>query len=166
MFGGAQNGGNSNFATSDHISFFCKLPHLRPEYTYKWSAVCPIAGSHLSWTWKKPGYGTAHKGSQLKHIMAGKKRQTSCHPPNCKLKSPLCLVKGSVYLITCNQCGSSYIGSSWRHLHTRYYEHVTQRASPIYVHNTQCNGPIGAKVLSTDRNIQRMRIKEALAIKR
>jgi hypothetical protein len=34
------------------------------------------------------------------------------------------------------------------------------------MHNTQWSGPIGVQVQSTDNKIQRMRIKEALAIKK
>ena len=107
----------------------------------------------------------AHRGSQLKHVLSRNMKRDKCDMARCQLKNDLCLVKGAAYCIKCNKCNSTYIGSSWRHLHTRYKEHHTQRSSPIYVHNTKCNGHLTVQVLASDRNTQMVRIKEAILIK-
>jgi hypothetical protein len=107
----------------------------------------------------------AHKGSQLKQVLNKNVKRNKCNMASCKLKSDLCLIKGAVYQIQCDLCKATYIGSSWRHLHTRFKEHISQKASPIYVHNSKCKGQLKIEVLTTDNNIQRMRIKEAVLIK-
>jgi hypothetical protein len=107
----------------------------------------------------------SHKASQLKQVLTKPKRHDQCKLPNCRLKNNLCLIKGSVYQVKCNKCHETYIGSTWRHLHIRYKEHLSHRASPIYAHNLRCDGLMVLSVLAKDNNTQRMRIKEALLIK-
>ena len=109
---------------------------------------------------------TAHKGRKLRHVLNKSRHSYRCSLNNCKLNNDLCLIKGAIYEIKCISCGANYIGSSWRHLHTRYREHLTQRASPIYSHNLGCRGQLAVEVLAMDSNIQRMRIKEAILIKK
>jgi hypothetical protein len=107
----------------------------------------------------------SHKASHLKQVLAKPRIIEKCRMTNCQLKNNLCLVKCSVYEITCSKCHETYIGSTWRHLHIRYKEHLAQRASPIHAHNTKCDGQLVVSVLDKDNNTQRLRIKEALLIK-
>jgi hypothetical protein len=112
-----------NGDTDPNKVFFLNIPFVSDDIECKVKRVVNELGVKVV---------ISHKGSQLKHIVKGRIHDTNCNLPNCKPKSPLCLFKGSVYLIKCSACESSYIGSSWRHLHTRYSEHITRRASPIY----------------------------------
>jgi hypothetical protein len=107
----------------------------------------------------------AHKSSKLKHLIGKSHGHEMCKLANCQLKNNLCLVKGSIYQIYCNKCQATYIGSTWRHLHIRYKEHLSHRASPIHAHNLRCDGELVLSVLARESNTQRMRIKEALLIK-
>jgi hypothetical protein len=107
----------------------------------------------------------AHKGSKLKDHLRDTKHEFKCKLANCRLNNHLCLRKGVVYQLKCQQCNEVYIGSSWRSLHIRVKEHHTQRQSVIYTHNLSCNGSVKVSILASDNNIQRMRLKEALIIK-
>jgi hypothetical protein len=106
----------------------------------------------------------AHKGKKLKHHFKGISTAAVCTLVNCKLNNNLCMRKGVVYNLKCSLCNSTYIGSSWRHLHIRYKEHLTHKASAIYNHLLTCNGSMIVSVLASDHNVQRMRMKEALLI--
>jgi hypothetical protein len=110
----------------------------------------------------------AHKSKKLKHAISVDNDAVTrevCNLPRCQMNNNLCMTKLVVYCITCTKCGASYIGSTFRFLHLRYKEHLSQRSSPIYAHYCKCAGPLTVSVLSSDTNIQRMRIKEALLIK-
>ena len=76
-------------ATSNKV-FFLNIPFVDDNIERKIKQAVKELGVKIV---------VSHKGSQLKHIMAGNKRESSCNLPNCKLKSPLCLLNGSVYLI-------------------------------------------------------------------
>jgi hypothetical protein len=107
----------------------------------------------------------AHKGNKLKYSTNKFKEKDKCDMKGCTLKNNLCMIKGAIYEIKCNKCGESYVGSSWRYLHTRYKEHLNQKASPIYSHKQRCKDQFTVKILETDANTQRIRIKEAMLIK-
>jgi hypothetical protein len=107
----------------------------------------------------------AHKTSQLRNVLSTKIVNDRCNIRNCLINSELCFSKGVVYQIKCESCRENYIGSTWRHLHQRVKEHVSQKTSPIYIHNRRCNGRLHTNILSMDSNTQRLRIKEALLIK-
>jgi hypothetical protein len=136
--------------------FFLSIPYVNDEIQYKVRNALKELGVRIH---------IAHKGSKLKHSTNKFKEKAKCVMRGCRLNNDLCLVKGAIYEVKCNQCGQTYIGSSWRYLHTRYKEHLSQKASPIYQHNQRCRGQLIVKVLAIDENIQRMRIKEAMLIK-
>ena len=146
---------NENSNLTSQKRFFLNIPFIDDSVEHLIKKSIQELGVKIS---------ISHKGTKLKHLTSNKARVSTCNKPNCKMNSPLCMVKGVIYLIKCSLCEASYIGSTWRHLHTRYAEHVSLRSSPIYVHNTRCNGPLAVSVISRDANTQRMRIKEALAI--
>jgi hypothetical protein len=108
----------------------------------------------------------AHKGSNLKDHLSNTTSDEKCLLRNCGLKNQLCMRKGVVYQLQCDLCKKDYIGSSWRHLHTRVKEHHTHRSSAVYTHNLSCSGRMCVRILANDINTQRLRIKEALLIKR
>jgi hypothetical protein len=134
--------------------FFLSVPFVNDETDYKIRKSLSALGVKIH---------IAHKGMKLKHHFKGKNTE-KCSMINCKLNSDLCMKKGVVYHMKCNVCNSDYIGSSWRHLHIRYKEHLTHKSSIIYVHNLSCNGTMSVSVLASDQNIQRMRLKEAILI--
>jgi hypothetical protein len=136
--------------------FFLNIPYINNTVDYQIRKSIKELGLNVI---------ISHKSTQLKHLLSSKRPKETCNLPGCTLKSNICLVKGSVYLIKCNLCRESYIGSSWRHLHLRFKEHLSQKASPIHHHNARCNGPISIEVLQRENNLQRLRIKEALLIK-
>jgi hypothetical protein len=135
--------------------FFLSIPYVNNEVQYKIRNALKGLGVKIH---------IAHKGEKLKNSFKYREK-TKCDMKNCKMKSHICMTKGAVYEIKCDICSKSYIGSSWRYLHTRFKEHLNQRASPIYSHNQKCKGNLTVKVLAIDGNIQRMRIKEAMLIK-
>jgi hypothetical protein len=141
---------------SKNQTFFLNIPFINNNLDYQIRKSIKELGLNVI---------ISHKGAQLKQMLSTKRLNEKCCLPGCKLMNNLCLIRGSVYRIKCSLCGDSYIGSSWRYLHVRFKEHLTQKASPIYHHNTKCNGPISIEILQKDNNLQRLRIKEALLIK-
>ena len=108
----------------------------------------------------------SHRNSKLRHVLNKKVKEDKCKLKNCRINNDLCLIKGTVYKIKCIKCGATYIGSSWRPLHTRFKEHMNQRASVVNMHMIRCGGLLAVEILEKDANIQRMRIKEAILIKK
>jgi predicted GIY-YIG superfamily endonuclease len=136
--------------------FFLNIPFVNDTFEHKIKNSLQGLGVRIL---------IAHKSKKLKHVLSSDNHETSkCNLPNCHMNNNLCMAKGVVYLINC-ACGASYIGSTFRFLHLRFKEHLAHRTSPIYVHNTMCSGPQTVQVLSYDKNVQRLRIKEALFIK-
>jgi hypothetical protein len=149
-------GSNTVANNSSEPTFFLSIPYVNDEIEYKVKNSLKGLGVKIQ---------IAHKGKKLRHMMTQRKDEMKCNMKGCKLQNKLCYVRGAVYEIKCDQCGNSYVGSTWRYLHTRFKEHLNQKASPIYLHNQRCNGLLKVKLLDTDENIQRMRIKEAIIIK-
>jgi hypothetical protein len=148
---------NSSSNSQLEPKFYLSIPYISDQIEYKIKNALKGLGVSIQ---------IAHKGTKLKHTITKSNQKMKCTMRGCSLKNNLCMVRGSVYDIRCNQCGDFYIGSSWRYLHTRFKEHLTQKASPIYTHNQRCKGQLTIKVLAVDENIQRMRIKEAILIKK
>lgn len=139
-------------------TFFLNIPYVSNEVEHKIRKAIKGLGVRVH---------IAHKGLKMKHALKMRSMNgEKCALKNCLLNSNLCMIRGAIYEIKCGQCGAAYIGSSWRYLHTRYREHLTQKASPIYNHNIKCKGQLSLAVLATEGNIQNMRIKEAIYIKK
>jgi hypothetical protein len=147
---------NNNNQPNNNTKFFLSIPFINNEVEYKIKNA--LKGL-------KVNICIAHKGNKLKDAITNQEDKI-CHLKGCTLQNQICFEKGTVYEIKCSRCGKSYIGSSYRHLHVRYKEHLTQRTSPIYLHNIKCQGDLVVRVLTKDRNIQKMRIKEAILIKK
>jgi hypothetical protein len=136
--------------------FFLSIPFVNEETDRKIrNSLAPLGVNVI----------IAHKGKKLKNQLGDSRCEQKCSMANCKLNNQLCMRKGVVYLLQCPICMANYIGSSWRHLHTRYKEHLTHKSSAVYAHNQTCIGTMSVSVLASDVNIQRMRVKEALLIK-
>ena len=75
----------------------------------------------------------------------------------------MCLQQNIVYSIQCS-CGKRYIGSSVRHFHTRFKEHMTREHSSVYKHHQSCPGTLSTTILARDENATNLRFKEALLI--
>jgi hypothetical protein len=141
---------------SSEPKFYLNIPYINDTFEHKIKNSLKGLGLRIL---------IAHKSKKLKRAISSDQKREVCNLPRCRMKSNLCMSKSVVYNIKCGKCGACYIGSTFRFLHQRFKEHLIQRSSPIYVHNTNCNGELDVQVLSNDSNTQRLRIKEALLIK-
>ena len=102
---------------------------------------------------------------------------TLIHKPVNSLRSQLVRVKdttvnlkecGTVYQIHCEKCNKEYVGETARSLEIRVKEHQSRSSSAIHEH-CRLEGhlvePNETKVLSTEINTFKRRIKEAIQIK-
>ena len=99
------------------------------------------------------------------------------HKPVNSLRSQLVRVKdttvnlkkcGTVYQIHCEKCNKEYVGETARSLEIRVKEHQSRSSSAIYEHcRLEGNSvdPTKTKVLLTEVNTFKRRIKEAIQIK-
>jgi predicted GIY-YIG superfamily endonuclease len=71
-----------------------------------------------------------------------------------------------VYKMECTSCESNYIGSTWRRLHQRVREHLSQRGSLVYQHNMVCKSEWRTSILYECHHLQQLRFMEAMAIKK
>jgi hypothetical protein len=99
-----------NLSHNSHKSFYLNIPFVNDSVDFKIRKLVSEMGVHIR---------ISHGSSRLRHTLSRKRNEETCTVANCKLNCSLCLVKETVYLIKCAQCGSSYVGSTWRHLHTR-----------------------------------------------
>ena len=102
---------------------------------------------------------------------------TLIHKPVNSLRSQLVRVKdttvnlkkcGTVYQIHCEKCNKEYVGETARSLEIRVKEHQSRSSSAIYEHcrpEGHSVDPNKTKVLSTEVNTFKRRIKEAIQIK-
>jgi hypothetical protein len=87
-----------------------------------------------------------------------------------KLKSPIPLLNRSnvVYRLECSDCDEFYIGQTTRRLYKRMKEHKTMEYSSVYKHAFVTDHVInfeGPKILASDNNNVRLKIKESLQIR-
>ena len=151
------NMGRRRTRNNDDHTFYLNIPFVNEETEFKIKKALRTLGLKIH---------ISHKNTKLRHALNENDRNEKCNLTNCRLNNDLCLIKGAVYRIKCTKCEATYIGSSWRPLHTRYREHMNQRASVVNVHLVRCGGRLAVEILEKDTNIQRMRIKEAILIKK
>ena len=75
---------------------------------------------------------------------------------------------GTVYQIHCEKCNKEYVGETARSLEIRVREHQSRSSSAIHEHcrlEGHSVDPNKTKVLSTEVNTFKRRIKEAIQIK-
>jgi hypothetical protein len=151
---------NNQFSTTKirpSPEFYLKIPFISNTIEHKIRSSLMELGVKIH---------IAHKGKKLKHFLSNNRGGVmGCNLNRCPMSNNLCLVKGVVYFIECVLCKANYIGSTFRHLHLRFKEHLNTRSSPIFLHNLNCSGQVTIRVLSHEHNVQRMRIKEAILIK-
>ena len=102
---------------------------------------------------------------------------TLIHKPVNSLRSQLVRVKdttvnlkkcGTVYQIHCEKCNKEYVGETARALEIRVKEHQSRSSSAVHEHcrlEGHSVDPNKTKVLSTEVNTFKRRIKEAIQIK-
>ncbi|KAL9970993.1 hypothetical protein ACROYT_G023466 [Oculina patagonica] len=102
---------------------------------------------------------------------------TLIHKPVNSLRSQLVHVKdktsnlkkcGTVYQVQCEQCNKEYVGETSRLLETRMKEHQSRNSSAIHEHcrlESHSVDTSKAKVLATEINTLKRRVKEAIEIK-
>ena len=93
-------------------------------------------------------------------------RSQKCTLKECSLNNRFCLVKNCVYAMKCMRCGDSYIGSTKRPLHQRIKEHLNSQASSAFQHRLTCHAEFQVSILARDNAVDRLRLKEAIFIKR
>ena len=99
----------------------------------------------------------------LRRLLQTRGPQQLCDIKNCPLRSTICLRKMVVYEIKCS-CGASYIGSTIRHLHTRFREHLRTPTSAIFKHRVTCQGLLTTSILCNAKDAVDLRLKEAIQI--
>ena len=83
---------------------------------------------------------------------------------------PHVLKSSVVYKYTCANCQIGYVGETYRHLHERVKEHLTQKSSHIFKHleeNPLCKQKSDIscfQIIDNDNSVFRLKIKEALHI--
>ena len=102
---------------------------------------------------------------------------TLIHKPFNSLRSQLVRVKdktenlkkcGTVYHIHCEQCDKNYVGETARLLETRIKEHLSRNSSAVNEHCKLTGHSVDSskiKVLATENNTFKRRIREAIEIK-
>ena len=102
---------------------------------------------------------------------------TLVHKPFNSLRSQLVRVKdktenlkkcGTVYHIHCEQCDKDYVGETARLLETRIKEHLSRNSSAVNEHCKLTGHSVDSskiKVLATENNTFKRRIREAIEIK-
>ena len=102
---------------------------------------------------------------------------TLVHKPFNSLRSQLVRVKdktenlkkcGTVYHIHCEQCDKDYVGETARLLETRIKEHLSRNSSAVNEHCKLTGHSVDSskiKVLATEINTFKRRIREAIEIK-
>jgi hypothetical protein len=111
----------------------------------------------------------SHRGRTLGLTVMNIWRQTNvikkCQLAKCPLNNNMCLVSRIVYKCTCQNCGASYIGSTYRAMHVRIKEHTNLRNSPIFKHNLTCQ-PKNWKFQMVNKceNVIDLRIRESILI--
>ena len=102
---------------------------------------------------------------------------TLVHKPVNSLRSQLFRVKdktenlkkcGTVYHIHCEQCDKDYVGETSRSLETRVKEHLSRNSSAVHEHCKLTGHSVDsskAKVLATESNTFKRRIREAIEIR-
>ena len=105
------------------------------------------------------------KNRNLRSLLSRKREDGECTMPNCSIQSKLCNKKNCVYSLTCVAGRAEYIGSTKRTLHQRVKEHLTSPTSSVYQHRAKCKGDFETNIISTDPTTNRLRVKEAIAIR-
>jgi hypothetical protein len=109
----------------------------------------------------------SHKSKRLKNLLREKSNlNLACNFQKCSLNNQDCMKTHVVYKMVCTGCGSFYVGSTWRRLHQRVREHLTQRCSLVYQHNVVCNSDWRTSVLYQCQHLQQLRFMEAMAIRK
>ena len=102
---------------------------------------------------------------------------TLVHKPFNSLRSQLVHVKdktenlkkcGTIYHIHCEQCDKDYVGETSRLLETRVKEHLSKNSSAVHEHCQLTGHSVDSsktKVLATESNTFKRRIREAIEIK-
>ena len=101
---------------------------------------------------------------------------TIVHKPVSSLRSQLVHVKDktgnlkkcTVYHIHCDQCNKQYVGETSRVLETRIKEHLSRDSSAVHEHCQLTGHSVDSsktKVLSTESNTFKRRIREAIEIR-
>jgi uncharacterized protein with PIN domain len=113
----------------------------------------------------------SHKGRFLKDALRCNRsmeptNNVTCKLVNCSIKNnKLCFQTKVVYSMICHKCGGEYVGSTFRHLHTRVKEHLTMKTSSVFLHSSTCGGTWNVSVLARNDTVANMRMKEAIFIK-
>ncbi len=105
------------------------------------------------------------KSRTIRSALQPKRDPIQCNARQCQMSNELCLRKNCVYSMTCEKCREQYIGSSVRPLHHRVREHLNGTKSSVHKHGLVCKANFEVKVMANDKNVNRLRFKEAILIR-
>ena len=140
---------------------YLKIPFINEKINKKMKQIFAQNSINVRLCQKSTTMETALKSKRQNN----QKNTNRCKTIHCRLKTEECMTSNVVYSITCS-CGSTYIGSTRRPLHTRYTEHLTRRTSAVYQHREHCQGEIKCKVINKAANVMELRVKESIEIQR
>ena len=106
-----------------------------------------------------------HRSRKLRFLLK-RHQNKECTLNNCSMvSSGLCNTTYCVYMLQCDKCSATYIGSTIRPLHIRIREHHSSPRSSVYSHKLSCGASFKVQVLGRERDCTSLRIREALLIK-
>ena len=100
----------------------------------------------------------------LRRMLSQQPPKDACSLKNCTMNNKDCMAKSIVYKLTCEACGSKYIGSTFRTLHQRVKEHLAKVDGSVRSHQQSCGAPFAVKVMARETDRVALRFTEAFII--
>ena len=150
-----------NTRNSEQKLFYLRLPFTNSKTNNAIRSIIrrstlPIALAQKSYTIRQ------FLSTKSKRNNDGNNNSTNipCRLIGCTIRRPICLETGVVYLLSCNKCRATYIGSTIRTFHTRFKEHMTTKASSVFAHKQLCKSEFSFDILARSANQVKLRMKE------
>ena len=140
--------------------FFLRTPYLGDWLDNRIRKVARDAGINVI---------ISHPSTTLKQILRPKANRDEwrrCRFNWCSIQNNYCFRTMVVYKAVCDDCGSTYIGSTVREFHQRWREHQHRRESAVHQHMQTCNlfGQWTLSIIQQGRDPTDLRIREKLEI--
>ena len=109
---------------------YLKIPHISERLNHRitnifWKEGIPVRVAHRSYT--------------LRRALSCNGTERICISDNCpNSKTKLCLLRNTMYQITCNNSNQHYIGSTMCFIHDRVKQHLNCENSSVKKHLSTC----------------------------
>ena len=109
---------------------YLKIPYISERLNHKITNIFRKEGIPVR---------VAHKSYALRRALSHNTTERTCTRKNCPTSSTkLCLLRNTVYQITCNNCNQHYIESTTRFIHDRVREHLNSEHSSVKKYISTC----------------------------